>query len=239
MIVYDLFSGTGSATKGFRDRGHKVYTFDNDTKFDATEHVDVLTLTAQYLKDTYGKPDFLWASPPCTAYSVGSFRHHWEARGICKDCGGEVVRVPGERWEPRTCRPTKNLTYIPKSDTARLARETLFHLLDLIYELKPHWWIIENPRALMRKMPPLIATECARQTITHCQYGDPRRMKPTDLFGVFPRGFEARSCKNGDPCHEAASRGARTGTQGLSSTEGAMLPPQLSVELCRACEQEE
>lgn len=264
MRVLDLFSGTGSATQPFADREHDVFRVELDEKFDADLHADVLDLGPfdWFALWRAGPYDFVWASPPCTSFSVGSFRHHWKATATCRTCGGGLLRASGEKWvhnmqrNEDTCagaRPDE-LHYYPKSDTGKLGHELLIATLNLIKYVEPRWWIIENPRALMRKMPELEGVE--RRTITHCQYGDPRRMKPTDLFGVFPDGFEARSCAadrhavvevdgveyrpapDGSPCHEAASRGAKTGTQGLDKTESAMLPPDLGLELCLAMEQE-
>jgi hypothetical protein len=233
-LVVDLFSGTGSATQAFSDAGYDVFRVELDPQFPAHLHTDVRNVTA---RDIPRQPDFVWASPPCTSFSVGSFRHHWQATTECRTCGSTMRRAHHERWwhayNP-TCTAVRpgHLRYEPKSATGELGRDLLRHTLRLIHELKPIWWVLENPRALMRKMPELAVYE--RRTITHCQYGDPRRMKPTDLFGRFPPGFQARSCKNGDPCHEAAPRGARTGTQGLSSRDAAMLPPLLGRELAAA-----
>lgn len=232
LRVLDLFSGTGSATEAFKRAGHDVFRVELDEQFPAELHADVRDVTPTDLP--WPDPDFVWASPPCTSFSVGSFRHHWQAATACKTCGASMRRAPYEQWwhayDP-SCTAVRPgpLAYEPKSDTGRLGQELLQHTLWLIGQLQPRWWLVENPRALMRKMPELAGVE--RHTITHCQYGDPRRMKPTDLFGVAPPGFVAKACVNGDPCHEAAPRGARTGTQGLTSKDAAMLPPDLGREL--------
>ena len=85
MIIFDFFSGTGSSTQAFKDAGHTVVTFELDEQFEATEHADIFDLNAADLIAKYGKPDFVWASPPCTAFSVASMGHHW-LRG-----GGESI----------------------------------------------------------------------------------------------------------------------------------------------------
>ena len=81
MLIFDFFSGTGSSTQAFKDAGHTVITFENDSQFEASELVDVYELTAKRLLAEYGRPDFVWASPPCTAFSVASMGHHWLSGG--------------------------------------------------------------------------------------------------------------------------------------------------------------
>lgn len=240
-LALDLYAGTGSATDGFVVRGWRRIRVESDVRFDA-DYRDVLTLDPEAFAERHGLPTFIWASPPCTAFSVGSFRHHFLAATSCRTCGSAMRRSHHERWwhayNPDCTKVAPGpLRYTAKSPTGEAGLVMLRRALDLITALQPRWWVVENPRALMRKMPELADVE--RRTITHCQYGDPRRMKPTDLWGVFPPGFEARACKNGDPCHEAAPRGARTGTQGLTTLEAGMLPPMLGAELCEAIEAED
>jgi hypothetical protein len=81
MLIFDFFSGTGSSTQAFADAGDTVITFELDSQFDATETIDILHLTSEYLLKTYGRPDFIWSSPPCTAFSVASIGHHWQSGG--------------------------------------------------------------------------------------------------------------------------------------------------------------
>ncbi len=103
----------------------------------------------------------------------------------------------------------------------------------LITMIRPTFSIVENPVGLLRK---IIGIPTA--TVTLCQYGD-TRMKPTDLWGHLPIGFEARRCSNGDPCHERAPRGSKNPgtTQGIQDlAERAKLPYGLGEELCRRME---
>ena len=44
-------------------------------------------------------------------------------------------------------------------------------------------------------------------------------------------------CKNGDPCHERAPRGSRTGLQGVKGAEArSMYPPKLCEHMVDVCE---
>ena len=80
MKVLELFSGTQSISKEFRKRGHKTLTLDNNKIFKENTDLcmDVLDLTSDMVIDKLGDPDIIWASPPCTAFSVASISHHWE-----------------------------------------------------------------------------------------------------------------------------------------------------------------
>jgi hypothetical protein len=202
VIVFDFFAGTGSSTRAFENAGDTVISFEYDKQFEATEHVDVFNLDSKTLLEKYGRPDFVWASPPCTAFSVASIGHHWG--------GGKGA-------------------YIPKTAAAKVSQELVAHTRKLIEELKPKFgFVIENPRGVLRKLPVLQGLD--RKTVTYCQYGDDR-MKPTDLWTNLD--WEPRAmCKNGDPCHTAAPRGSRTGTQGRSGArDRSMIPYELGQEI--------
>ena len=123
MIVFDFFAGTGSATKAFEDRGHKVIKVELDPQFEADER-DILKLTASGLITKYGRPDFIWASPPCQSFSVASIGRHW------------------------------TIDKKPKTEAAGLAIKLVSHTLTLIKDLNPSkGWLMENPRGMLRKQP--------------------------------------------------------------------------------------
>ena len=198
LIVYDFFAGTGSSTQAFEDAGHTVIKVELDQYFEAHER-DILTLTAHDLIAKYGQPDFVWASPPCTSFSVASIGHHW------------------------------NLDKTPKTIQALNSIKLVEFTLNLIKDLNPKTWLLENPRGMLRKQTIMQGLE--HRQITYCAYGD-IRMKPTDIWGHVPNWVARPSCKNGAPCHEAAPRGSKTGTQGLKGAKNrSMIPYGLGQEI--------
>jgi len=65
-VLLELYSGTGSVGRAFRDMGWEVISVDIDPKTDCTLCMDVRDLTARQLP---AQPDLIWASPVCTHYS--------------------------------------------------------------------------------------------------------------------------------------------------------------------------
>lgn len=195
MKVLELFSGTGHISDTFRARGHKAYKVDWSTDLDANLHTDIGKLDKQTITELCkGKPTVIWASPDCTTFSIAA----------TAKSGGLKHRERG--------------TYAPKTEYAAQCDATDQHVIDLIAEIKPKYWFIENPRGLMRKMPWMIELDkklpgTKRYTITYCQYGG-KTMKPTDIWTNHPDPQFKPVCKNGDPCHIAAPRGSKTGVQG-------------------------
>lgn len=209
MKVLELFCGTKSISNAFKEDGHEVFTVDWEKGFSPDLAIDIEQLTVKdIIKLCGGKPDIIWASPDCTSYSIAAISHH------------------------RICEESGNLA--PKSDYAKKCDRVNKHVLDLIQEIKPKYYFIENPRGGLRKMD--FMKGLYRYTVTYCQYGD-NRMKPTDIWTNHPNPKFKPPCHNGDSCHEAAPRGSKTGTQGLKgSKERSRIPYLLCkhiVEICK------
>ena len=212
MLIFDFFAGTGSATKAFQDRGHTVIHIELDDYFPAHER-DMLQMTADYLINKYGHPDFIWASPPCTTFSVASLRHYW-------------VHVDGKA--------------VPKNEKTLAGIRLVEHTVKLIKDINPKLgWIMENPRGMLRKQD--VVADLPRRTITYCQYGAPNQ-KPTDLWGIVPNWKPRPMCSPGSNCHNSAKRGSDTGTQGMGgggkrgAKKRSMIPYDLGHTICLALE---
>jgi hypothetical protein len=201
LKVLELFSGTASFSNVCKERGHKIFTIDIEPKFNPDLIIDIINLK---IEDIPFQPDIIWASIPCDTFSVASIGTHWK--------GGKNA-------------------YIPKTKKSERAIELVNKTLEIIAKLNPKFWIIENPRGILRK---IINCNYNPITVTYCQYGD-TRMKPTDLWINFD--FKGKRCHNGDKCHISAPRGSKTGTQGLKNkVERGIIPRKLCLEIIKRIE---
>lgn len=253
MNVLDLFSGTGGFSEAFRQRGHKVIRIDNDPQFQSVPD----TWIADVLDIDFFSPhapafDVIVASPPCQAFSLAATGTHMAAMSKCA-CGFDGMVKTHEHWDCVDCnnpRPVGKLWLEPRTEFGKLSVALVDKTLSLIRDLNPKFWWMENPNGGMIHFVP---DSIPRVQITQCQYGE-NRQKLTNLWGKWPGrwdegpnnlwgnvggyGWEPRPrCKNGDPCHSAAPRGAKTGTQGIKGAVArAAIPYELSEEICIASE---
>jgi len=211
MKLLELFAGTRSIGKIFEQRGHETLSVENDRRHENIDmYEDVLTLTPEKILSVFGRPDVIWASPPCTSYSIAGISHHRQ-----RDESGNLS---------------------PKSELAKVSDRLILHTLELIRELNPVYWFIENPRGGLRKMN--FMQGLPRFTVSYCQYGD-SRMKPTDIWTNHPNPKFKPICHNGDSCHEPAPRGSKTGTQGLKNAMArSVIPSGLCEHIAVICEEE-
>ena len=127
MKVLELFAGSRSFSKVAEGMG--IETFTTDIKpFDKIDLViDILDLDNDLLMEKLFEKgidnvDIIWASPPCTYFSVASIGHHW------------------------------NKNHTPKTEQAKLGVQIVQKTLDIIDFLKPRYFFIENPRGKLRKL---------------------------------------------------------------------------------------
>jgi len=203
MNILELFAGSKSIGNVAEQLRMNVYSSDIE-QFGGIDYVvDILEFDVNKVPF---KPDVIWASPPCTGFSVAAIGRNW-------------TKIDGDA--------------IPKSDTARLGIELVKKTIEIIDYFNPKYFFIENPRGMLRKLQ--IMQRFKRHSVTYCQYGD-SRMKPTDIWTNSETWIPRPACKNGDPCHISAPRGSRTGTQGLANAfERSKIPNQLCEEILKSC----
>ncbi len=205
MNVLELFAGSRSVGKAAESLGYNVFSSDIN-EFEGIDYaVDILEFDIKKVPFT---PDIIWASPPCTYFSVASIGKHW------------------------------NKDHTPKSDNAMFGVKMVQKTIDIIKELSPKKWYMENPRGKLRKLQ--VVKGLPRTTVWYCKYGD-TRAKPTDIWTnnlyslLNSNGWNPRpECFNGnkDCHHESAPRGSRTGTQGLKGNYNrSKIPHELCIEI--------
>ena len=210
MKVLELFAGSRSFSKVAEEMGMTTFTSDYKS-FDKIDYVcDILDFD---VKKIPFKPNIIWASPPCTYFSVASIGHHW------------------------------NKDHTPKTEQAKLGVKIVQKTLDIISFLQPDYFFIENPRGKLRKLevvkgiPKTTICYCKygedRMKPTdiwsnfifeeHTLLSDDNRLQ-----GWKPR----QMCFNGNKnCHhQPAPRGSQTGTQGI---KGNYLRSVVPYELCK------
>lgn len=209
MKLLELFAGSRSVGKEAEKHGFTVFSSDINNFENIDYVVDINDFDVNKVPFV---PDVIWASPPCTYFSVASIGHHW------------------------------NKDHTPKSENAligvKFVQSTL-KIIEYFLKLNPNLkWFIENPRGKLRKLP--IVANLDRTTVWYCTYGD-FRAKPTDIWtnhlqnvfnfqGWCPR----KECFNGNKnCHhQAAPRGSRTGTQGIKGDyDRSKIPSELCKEI--------
>lgn len=205
MKVLELFCGTKSVSNAFKSRGHEVFTIDNDSQHNPDICIDVLDFDKSLLPKEWRNPNVIWASPPCQTFSVASIYRYWDTYG----------------------NPKSYKTFIGLA----IAKKTV----EIIDDLNPKYWFIENPRAMLRQqkfMPNML-----RKTVTYCQYGS-KVQKPTDIWTNAVNWIPKKMCRSGDSCHENAKRGSDRGTQNQnrSPIKRAMIPDDLCFEIVDVCE---
>ncbi len=118
----ELFSGSCSFSNVRKEYGDYIFTIDNIKDYNPDLCIDILKLgDHDRLKDI----NVLWASPPCTTFSVASIGTHWK--------GGSNA-------------------YEPKTKECEIGLKILEKTIKIISITKPKYWYIENPRGVMRKV---------------------------------------------------------------------------------------
>lgn len=205
MKLIDLFAGSRSVAKVAEEKGWQTFSTD-------IEPYDKIDLVKNILdvspKDFPFVPDIIWASPPCTCFSVSSIGKHWTKEHTCK--------TPEAKEAISIAIRARQLIGYFKIKNPKLI------------------WFVENPRGKLRKLN--IFESKFLKTVCYCQYGE-TRMKPTDIWTNSINWIPRPMCFNGNTnCHHVpAPRGSQTGTQGMKNAyEKSKIPKQLVEEILNA-----
>jgi len=209
MKTIELFSGTKSFSKVAKLLGHSTLTIDNESKLEPDILADIMSTE---IKTGY---DILWASPPCTTFSVASISHYW------KD-----GKPKNEKALFGIALLNRTIYLIKKNNPT-------------------YWFIENPRGMMRKVIDELFVkngiTNYVRNTVSYCQYGA-KIMKPTDIWTNCKLWKSRPICKPGASCHQRAGRGAKTGVQGIyslewerargnSATAKGVIPPELFEEI--------
>jgi len=208
MKILELFAGSRSIGKIAEERGHEVFSVDLKDFEGINLAKDIEDLMPN---DIPFKPDMIWASPPCTTYSLAAISHH---RPIGKN----------------------KSDFAFKSDN--LVRNTLkiINYFDCIYYIEnPRATLRKQP--FMQGIPRTTIWYCTYGAIT----AKPTDIWSNNIYSIFnPTGWHPRAkCFNGNKnCHhEAAPRGSSTGVQGIKGNYNrSKIPNELCIEIIKATE---
>lgn len=201
--VLELFAGSRSVGKVADELGYEVFSIDiNDFEgIDLVKDVEFLTK-----EDIPFVPDVIWASPPCTTYSIAAISHH-------RDMG-----------EPKT-------DFAAKSDRLVLNTLRLIEEFDCKYFIEnPRGYL--RKMDFMLGIPKATVWYCTYGDVR----AKPTDIWSNHIYSLFNQdGWKPRAmCFNGNEnCHhESAPRGSKTGTQGMKGNyERSKIPYELCKEI--------
>jgi len=201
--VLELFAGSRSIGKIADELGYEIFSVDinNFDKIDLVKDIEFLTK-----EDIPFIPDVIWASPPCTTYSIAAISHH-------RDMG-----------KPKT-------DFAAKSDRLVLNILSLIKEYDCKYFIEnPRGYL--RKMDFMLGIPKTTVWYCTYGD-TRAKPTDIWSNHIYSLFNV--NGWKPRAiCFNGNTnCHhQPAPRGSRTGTQGMKNNyERSKVPYELCKEI--------
>lgn len=162
-LFVELFAGSKHISQEAERRGFDVFNLDYNPKFGCSFSGDICNFHPSRSADLRGRSvAVLWASIPCTVYSILNLESHWDKVSV------------GYR----------QYYYVPKSKEAIQALRILYKTISIIRELNPVYYFLENPRGALRHFPQVKLIPY-RHTVSYADYGF-EVYKPTDIFTNCP-----------------------------------------------------
>ena len=156
--LVEFFSGSATvASTAKKEFGYHTFTVDREEKYFPDLSADISMLKLSQIPGR-SKASVIWASLPCTQYSILNLVNHWE----------------------KITYNHRSYYYFPKTREARSAIQLLEKTLWLIRKINPTYFFIENPRGALRHMPQMNFA-AFRYEISYNDFGLDI-YKPTDIF---------------------------------------------------------
>lgn len=206
MKILELFAGSRSIGKVAEKLGHEVFSVDINNFENIDLVINILGLTKEMIPF---KPDMIWASPPCTTYSIAAISHHRKDGIATSD-------------------------FAHKSDKLVLNTLKIIKNFGCIYYIEnPRGMLRKMP--FMQEIPRTTVTYCSYGDTRM----KPTDIWSNNIYSMFNlNGWNPKPmCFNGNTNyhHEPSPRGSRTGTQGLKgSYERSKIPESLCLEIIEA-----
>ena len=188
--------------------GHETLTIDNSYQFKPDICKDIFDVKE------LPQVDILWASPPCTTFSVASIGHYWTEGKPKNEKALLGIRILEKGIE--LIAENHPIWWFIENPRGMM-RKVIDEIFDK-YRLTP-----------------------IRHTLTYCQYGATIQ-KPTDIWTNAEWWKPKPKCSPGAACHERAGKGAKSGVKGIynvkwekgrgsTAMERGRIPPALFEEI--------
>lgn len=160
--LLELFAGSKTVSSvAAEEFKYRTFTIDINPKLNPDLSADIGRVRVNQIPESK-RIFFLWASVPCHLYSILQFQFS-----------------PGLHWKKITYSHRKYY-FVPLSSEAIAAIRLLEKTLWLIKHINPVYYIIENPRGILRHMPQMNFAPFL-YTVSYNDFGSDL-YKPTDLF---------------------------------------------------------
>jgi len=206
MKILELFAGSRSIGKVAEQMGHDVCSVDINPfdNIDIVKDIEFLTID-----DLPWIPDMIWASPPCTTYSIAAISHH------------RLRHIPIS-------------DFARKSDLLVTSVLGLIEKIGCVYYIEnPRGYL--RKMSFMKGLHRTTVTYCSYGDTRM----KPTDIWSNNIWGLWNQdGWKPRPMcfNNNKKCHhEEAPRGSKTGTQGLKTNyERSIVPSPLCADIISA-----